>query len=660
VAEPPELTDAPWEEDYADAAYFTEEVRRYLFDALGGELVLEGGLVVETTLDLDLQKAAVRAVRTGLRDLDRRQGFRGMLRHVDEDEIPAEIERIAVENGLAPPDDAEAEAEAKTDAELADEEVAAAVVEALAEIAAETGDVEAEPVDEATRVRALLPEDEDEPVLGVVTAVDAKAQLAHVAFAPDASAVVRLEDVDWARKADTGVRGGPVKKIGRIFRVGDVARFELLPPPEDLPPEDSPAHGQLLVGLHQEPVVEGALLSLEVSTGDVIALVGGNDFAKSEFDRVTQARRQPGSAFKPMIYGAALSVVDENGHHLYTPASIVHDRPKVYEDRTTGFVWRPENYGRKFYGPITLRKALAKSVNNAAVHMADQVGVGRVIAYARQLGIRSPLERSLALALGASGVSLLELTRTYAVFPNGGRRVVPHFIRRVLDREGNVLMEHVPLGDPLEPQPEEGEQEDVQVAAERPGEALPSDDAAPEPPGDPDQLIPPEEAYLMADMLKAVVKEGTGWRLKRLGRPLGGKTGTTNDQADAWFVGFSPDIATGVWVGHDVSHFLGWGETGSRAAAPIWVDYMRVALEGRPRRDFAAPDDIVFTRIDRETGLLASRHTEEVVFQPFIAGTEPTETADTWHNTQDARDDLRSDTFEEPDHEMRLMQLDSF
>jgi penicillin-binding protein 1A len=452
-----------------------------------------------------------------------------------------------------------------------------------------------------------------------------------------------------------------VKKIGRIFRVGDVARFEVLPPPEEPVPEDSPAHGQLLVGLHQKPVVEGALLSLEVDSGDVIALVGGNDFEKSEFNRVTQARRQPGSAFKPLIYGAALSLLDEDQNRIYTPASIIHDRPKVYEDRTTGFVWRPQNYGRKFYGPITLRKALAKSVNNAAVHLADEVGVDTVMSYARQLGIRSPLERSLALALGASGVSLLELTRTYAVYPNGGRRVVPHFIRSVVDREGNVLMEEVPLGDPLDPESEAAPEEEAGESALVAAEEAPAEGGPAEPAGDPDQLIPPQDAYLMADMLKAVVKEGTGWRLKRLGRPLGGKTGTTNDQADAWFLGFSPDIATGVWVGHDVSHFLGWGETGSRAAAPIWVDYMGVAVADRPRRDFPTPENIVFTRIDRETGLLASRGSEEAVFQAFVAGTEPTQTSDTWRTNQDALDDLRSDTFEKKSEgNLRLMQLDSF
>ena len=182
--------------------------------------------------------------------------------------------------------------------------------------------------------------------------------------------------------------------------------------------------------------------------------------------------------------------------------------------------------------------------------------------------------------------------------------------------------------------------------------------AGEETPPDPHQLIPAEDAYLMTDMLRAVVLEGTGWRLKRLGRPLGGKTGTTNDQADAWFMGFSPDIVTGVWVGHDESRVLGFGETGSRAAAPIWVDYMSVALEDRRARDFQAPESIVFTRIDPATGLLATTGSRDTLWQPFITGTEPTETADTRRMTDEALHDLRQDSFSS-DGAMRLMQLDS-
>ncbi len=252
-----------------------------------------------------------------------------------------------------------------------------------------------------------------------------------MAFAPGLEGEVPLRDVRWARTPNPASYPTSVRSIERVFQVGDVTRF--LRPEAD--PDQTPAALPRVL-LHQDPAVEGALLSFEIETGDVLALVGGYDFARSEFNRVTQATRQPGSAFKPLIYAAALL-------EGKTPASIVEDRPLVYEDPETGFVWRPGNYGR-FLGPITLREALARSVNNATIHLLDGLGVDHVIAFARALGIESPLERNLSLALGSSGVSLLELTRAYAVFPSGGRVVVPRFIRRVLDREGNVLLEHVP------------------------------------------------------------------------------------------------------------------------------------------------------------------------------------------------------------------------
>jgi penicillin-binding protein 1A len=651
VQDRPVLADDSEADDFAAAAYFTEEVRRDLFDALGSDAVLKGGLRIETTLDLSLQKAAVAALRKGLEDLDRRQGFRGMLRHVAEAEIPSELERLAVENHLDTAPAAAAETEAGSpEAPPAESTHAAAVVVEPA--------VEPSPEAALAALRARLPA--EAPLVGVVTAVDTKTQSARVGFAPDAAAMVRLEDVRWARKADTDAAPRAVDKIERIFQVGDVARFQVLPAPSKALPIDAVGHGQLLVSLYQHPQVQGALLSFAVPSGQVLAMVGGYDFAESQFNRVTQARRQPGSAFKPMIYGAAFSLDDADGHPRYTPASIIHDRPKIYVDEASGFVWRPENYGRKFYGPITLRTALAKSVNNAAVHLCDQVGVDRVIEYARRLGIRSPLERSLALALGSSEVTLLELTRAYAVFPAGGRRVVPRFIRRVLSRDGEVLLENGMLGEAPEPQPGDSA---AQVASESP-EAAPqiptsAEGAGAQTAGDPDQLIPAEDAYLMVDMLRAVVLEGTGWRLRKLARPLAGKTGTTNDQADAWFVGFSPEIATGVWVGHDESHFLGWGETGSRAAAPIWVDYMREALAGIPRRDFDTPDSILFTRIDRQTGLLASSSSRETLFQAFIAGTEPTESAERVRNNSDALRDLREDSLSNDDAD-RAMELDGF
>jgi penicillin-binding protein 1A len=462
-----------------------------------------------------------------------------------------------------------------------------------------------------------------------VTALDAKAESARVGFGAGVEATVRLEDVSWAGRSTDGSTPRKVDSIRKVFAVGDVARFRLLAPEE---PGDAAAPEEVRVALEQEPIVQGALLSFDVASGEVLALVGGYDFEKSQFDRATQARRQPGSAFKPIIYAAALA------SGSYTPASILYDRPVVYVDEKSGFTWRPQNYGRSFYGPITMRQALVHSVNNATVHLFRDVGVAHVIDYARRLGIESPLNRDLSLALGSSSLSLLELTRAYAVFPAQGRRVIPIFIRRVTDPTGKVLLENVRL-DATPPQEEEPEQpsELLDVAQEEPAQAASGGE----------QVIPPEQAYLVTDLLRAVVidPKGTGWRLRALQRPVAGKTGTTNDQADAWFMGFSPDIVTGVWVGHDESRFLGWGETGSRAAAPIWVDYMGHALAKRPVRDFPVPESIVFARIDRQTGLLADASSSDTIFQSFLAGTEPTETAQTARAASEGRRLMRMDSF---------------
>ncbi len=600
LAERPRLAD-PDPGDALAAASFTEEVRRHLFESLGADLVLRGGLVIETTLDLELQGSALRALRRGLVELEERHGYRGHPRRVASGEIPGELERLAQQNGLAAPGATAAE------------------------------------------IRSGV------PVLGVVTRVDVAAQTAHVGLAPGLEALVRLEDVAWASPADPGALPEPLTSIDRVFQPGDVAQFRRLASPEPPGAEagGAPAPPPLLLRLHQEPLVQGALLALDVARDEVLALVGGTDFEKSQFNRVTQARRQPGSAFKPFIYGAALT-------RGWTPASIIHDRPVVYVDESSGMSWRPRNYERKFYGPMTLREALARSVNNATVHLFRDVGVDYVIDFARRIGLESPLHRDLSLALGSNEVTLLELTRAYAVFAAGGRRVVPRFIRRVTDPDGRSLLENVPLGAAPPAAGEEGTEgetapeADPLLAEEDPARLAPENGhGSPEGPAPLPEgfVLAPEAAYLVTDLLRAVVEDphGTGWRLRSLHRPLAGKTGTTNDQADAWFMGFSPEIMTGVWVGYDESRFLGRGETGSRAAAPIWVEFMRDALAAVPIRDFPLPEPIVFARIDRKTGLLADASSRDTVFQAFVAGSEPTRSASSDREEDRARDTLLRD-----------------
>jgi penicillin-binding protein 1A len=444
------------------------------------------------------------------------------------------------------------------------------------------------------------------PRLGVVTALDSKAGKARVGFAPGVEATFSFSEAKWAK---------PEKNLA----VGDVARFRV----------SRSESGELVAVLHQQPEVQGALLAIDLENDDVVALVGGYDFAESELDRTSQSLRQPGSAFKPVVYATALA-------HGKTPASIVWDRPVVYDN------FRPENYGRKFLGALTLSEALARSVNNAAVHLLEEVGLRNTIEMARELGIRSKLEPQLGLALGSSSLTLLEITRAYAIFGAGGRRVEPRLVVRVRDRNGDVLLEQVPLDESAlaaaAPEPSAGAEseppEPVDVAELSEGEQA----GPPVPVVPPGFALAPEHAALITSLLRAPVEHpgGTSRRAAQVGRPIAGKTGTTNDHTDAWFVGFSPEIATGVWVGYDQNRLLGRGETGGRAALPIWIDFMSKALAQRPVTEFHAPPGVVFAHIDGQGALT----TEGGLRQAFLEGTEPTEIIERSTDVVDRRREL--------------------
>lgn len=347
----------------------------------------------------------------------------------------------------------------------------------------------------------------------------------------------------------------------------------------------------LRLELYQEPEVEGALLAMELPTGYVRAMIGGWDFYRSQFNRALQARRQAGSAFKPIVYAAALN-------KGFAPSNIVLDAPVVYKEGDE--VWRPKNYQERFYGPVTLRFALAHSLNCATLNLARKVGVGYLVRFARKLGFTSPLNPDLSMALGSSSVTLLEMVRAYAVFATGGHLIEPIFVTKVLDRNGKILEERKPL-------PLEGEFRNYGL--EPKGRYNP-------------RVLDEGVAYLITNMLQSVVREGTGWRAKALGWPCAAKTGTTDDYTDAWFIGYTPRLIAGVWVGFDDPRPLGEDETGSRAAAPIWVSFMKEALKGLPPEDFAVPESVIFVRIDPKTGTMASPD-EPGVFEPFLKGTEP-------------------------------------
>lgn len=317
--------------------------------------------------------------------------------------------------------------------------------------------------------------------------------------------------------------------------------------------------------------VQGALVAMEPRTGHVKALVGGVDFLENQFNRAIQARRQPGSAFKPIVYAAAL----DKG---YATTTIIIDSPLIFKIKSDMEFWEPRNYDLEFKGPITLRKALAYSRNIITIKILQDIGIDYVIEYAKRLGIDSPLNRDLSLALGSSGVSLLEITRAYAVFANQGFMVEPIFITRVTDRNGNILEENKP-----------------RLV----------------------QAISPQTSYMMTSLLTSVVEEGTGRKVKALHRPCAGKTGTTNDVRDAWFIGFTPHIIAGTWVGFDDEKPLGKHETGAVAASPIWLNFMQDVLEGTPTRTFSVPGGIVFVKIDPETGKPPSPQSQKIIFECF-------------------------------------------
>ena len=310
---------------------------------------------------------------------------------------------------------------------------------------------------------------------------------------------------------------------------------------------------------------EGALVALDVKSGDVLAMVGGYDFAKSRFNRAVQAKRQPGSAFKPFAYGAAL----EAG---YPPNVTLYDYQVEFRDRKTGKWWRPKNYTGRFRGPVSMTEAFARSLNNPTIRLVEEVGVDRVIDFARRAGIRSKLSRDLGLGLGTNEVTLLEITSAYGTFARGGRARDPRIVRRVVDGDERVLLENLTAADL--------------------------------PPRQTKKRISSIDAYLTTYLMKEAVRSwyGTGHAAARLGSGIAGKTGSTNDNRDAWFLGFTPEIVTGVWVGHDDRTPMAKYRTGAGAALPIWTAFMDQVLDGEKPGDFPVPDGLRFAGVSSETG----------------------------------------------------------
>jgi penicillin-binding protein 1A len=495
--------------------FYTEYVRQYLEKKYGSDTLYKEGLQVYTAVSVDMQKIARAEVEKGLLALDKRQGYRGPLQHLR----PAEIEAFA--NNL-------------------EEE------------------------------RGETPLESGQQVRGIVIRVEDEEKKVTVRLGKEVG-IIDQEDMDWARRPDPEIayRKPMIKRPSQALKTGDVILVHIKKRIED--------SDLWQLSLEQEPIAQAALLCIEAETGHVKAMVGGRDFRQSQFNRAVQSRRQPGSAFKPIVYAAALDMG-------YTPATVIIDSPIVWQDEEQDTKWKPKNYGEKFYGPTLFRQALAKSRNVITIKILQDIGIDYVIDYARKLGIESHMNRDLSIALGSSGVSLLELVNAYSVFNNYGYLVEPVFITKIVNREGKVLEEFIP-----------GKE----------------------------KVIEKSTAYIMTNLLEGVVQNGTGWRAKALRRPTAGKTGTTNDLFDAWFAGYTPRYTTGVWVGFDDEASLGKYETGSRAASPIWVEFMKRVTADKTVRVFPVPEGVVFTQIDAATGLLPIPESKETIFECFKEGTVP-------------------------------------
>jgi penicillin-binding protein 1A len=446
----------------------------------------------------------------------------------------------------------------------------------------------------------------------------------------NATGALSLADVQWARKWNPTQATAAPKKVSQLVKPGDVVLVRVMPgkiPLERAVRERKP----LPLSLEQTPAVQGALVAIDPATRGVRALVGGYDFQTSQFNRATQARRQPGSAFKPFVWGAAIE------SRRFTPATVVYDTPDLYRDPWTGKEWKPRNFEKDaFDGPMLLSAALAHSKNTVSVKLLEAVGVDAVASFARRMGIPGDLPRNLTMALGTGEVVPLDLVNAYASIAARGFATAPLLVLRVRDRNGQVLEEHPPAR-PWEPAPDGSPVPDPTAASTvappptsiaSDAAAAPNDDAEPAPPFVvPEGGTRPDVAYVLASMLRQVVESGTGVGAKALARPAAAKTGTAQEHRDAWFVGFTPELVAGVWIGFDDHSPLGPRETGAGAALPPWLSFMQAALGARPPADFQVVPGIELARIDPATGDLASDGQPQAPFAAFLAGTVPTAAA---------------------------------
>lgn len=519
--------------------FFSEEVRREIVERYGEDALYEGGLSIRTTIDPALQLKARSALDKGLIAYDLKRGFRGPVKN---------IENLA------------------------------------SDWAPQLGEVNAFSDVPEWKLAVVLSVDQNTATIGIQPeklasgALGAERDLGRISLSNMKWATLVRDEEDKAKR---------VRRANQILNVGDVVYVEPLG-------TNQPGEYKL----RQPPEVQGALVAMDPHTGRVLAMVGGFSFAESQFNRATQALRQPGSSFKPFVYAAAL----DNG---YTPSSVVLDGPiKVDQGGDLG-VWEPKNYGDGYAGPSTLRLGIEKSRNLMTVRLAKDMGMPLVAEYAKRFGIYDDMLPVLSMSLGSGETTVMRMASAYSVLANGGKQIKPSFIDRIQDRYGKTIFKH-----------EERICETCSVNA-----WLGQDE--PDLVDNREQVLDPMTAYQMTSMMEGVVENGTATSVQKLGVPVAGKTGTTNEEKDAWFVGYTPDLVTAVYVGFDTPKPMGKGNTGGGLAAPIFTEFMAAALEGKKAIDFRVPRGIKLIPINRKTGLKARKGAKGVILEAFKPGTAP-------------------------------------
>jgi penicillin-binding protein 1A len=608
----PIVTSPP--ESEPPGSWYADAVRKWLDEQYGAEAVDTEGFQVEVAMDPLLQRYAESALRATLRAVDKRQGWRGPLAHLDGARLAA-----------ATPAWSKRLEQAARPGEI--------MVWDLSRVDTDDLDPSEEDGDAVARMARPLPLQAGDVYGGLVVEVREKEAIVDLG---NAKGTLPLSDVSWARKFNPTSGTATPRQMGAVVARGDVILVRVMQgrtPPLRLARAGQPVP----LSLEQTPLVQGAFAVVDPVTRGVRALVGGYDFATSQFNRAIQAKRQPGSAFKPFVWGAAIE------SRRFTPATVVYDTPDLYRDPWTGKEWKPRNFERdSFDGPMLLQRALAHSKNTVSVKLVDALGADRIADFAKRLGIAGELPRNLTLGLGTGEVTPLELVNAYASIAAQGRRAAPVLVLRVRDRTGAILQDVRPGGGleaPLPP-PEPGTPGMAAAAEPAPagGGAAP---IAPPPSGDGDGASAPVEpwtlpadgtrpdvAYVLLTMMKDVIENGTGAGAKALARPAAAKTGTAQDHRDAWFVGFTPDLVAGVWIGFDDHAPLGPRETGGAAALPAWLSFMQAAVGGRAPVDFTPPPGVEQAAIDLATGLRADAPSPATApVMSFLAGTAPAESS---------------------------------